>query len=155
MNMRSFSDGLSAIVIALWIGGMWTIGYLVAPTLFAVLPDHQLAGMIAGHIFAVAGWLGMACATFLLVFMLARLGIDALKRGVFWLILLLLIFTVASQFGVQPLIAKLKLEALPRDVMDSVLRDRFSTWHGVASMLYLIQSMLGLLLVMNSDRCRS
>jgi hypothetical protein len=31
--------------------------------------------------------------------------------------------------------------------MESVLRDRFMAWHGVASILYLIQSVLGLLLV--------
>lgn len=134
---------------------MWVVGYLVAPALFSFVPDRQLAGEIAGKIFSTTSWLGLACATYLLVFMLLRFGVAALKRGVFWLVVLILLLTVASQFGVQPLIAKLKLEALPKDVMDSVFRDRFSTWHGIASMLYLIQSTLGLVLVLNSDRCRS
>jgi hypothetical protein len=48
--------------------------------------------------------------------------------------------------------AQLKADALPRGVMESVLRDRFSTWHGVSSILYLIQSMLGLWLVVWSNR---
>jgi hypothetical protein len=46
----------------------------------------------------------------------------------------------------------LKLDALPREVMESVLRDRFATWHGVSSILYLVQSLLGLWLVVWSSR---
>jgi hypothetical protein len=47
---------------------------------------------------------------------------------------------VAGQFGVQPILAGLKEQALPREVMESVFRDRFATWHGVASILYVIES---------------
>ena len=31
--MRRFADGLHAIALTLWIGGLWTVGLLVAPTL--------------------------------------------------------------------------------------------------------------------------
>jgi hypothetical protein len=55
--------------------------------------------------------------------------------------------TVAGQFGVQPIMAGLKQQALPREVMESMFRDRFATWHGVASVLYLIESVLGVVLV--------
>jgi hypothetical protein len=48
--------------------------------------------------------------------------------------------------------AQLKADALPREVMESVLRDRFATWHGISSILYLMQSMLGLWLVVWSNR---
>jgi hypothetical protein len=36
--------------------------------------------------------------------------------------------------------------------MESVLRNRFATWHGVSSILYLVQSLLGLLLVASAGR---
>jgi hypothetical protein len=36
--------------------------------------------------------------------------------------------------------------------MESVLRDRFATWHGISSILYLVQSVLGLLLVVGGAR---
>jgi hypothetical protein len=36
--------------------------------------------------------------------------------------------------------------------MESVLRNRFATWHGVSSILYLVQSLLGLLLVASAAR---
>jgi hypothetical protein len=38
--------------------------------------------------------------------------------------------------------------------MESVFRDRFAAWHGVASVLYLIQSVLGILLVWLHARSR-
>ena len=56
-----------------------------------------------------------------------------------------------TQQGWQPL-AQLKADALPREVMESVLRDRFATWHGISSILYLVQSLLGLCLVVWSAR---
>ena len=32
-------------------GGLWAIGYLAAPVLFASLGDKMLAGMLAGKMF--------------------------------------------------------------------------------------------------------
>ena len=40
--------------------------------------------------------------------------------------------------------------AMPADVMHSVFADRFRTWHGVASIAYLIESLLGLVLVLKA-----
>jgi len=150
--VRRFSEALYLITLSLWVGGLWAIGYLVAPVLFATLADRQLAGMLAGKLFALIGWVGLASAAYLLLFMLIRLGRSALKRGVFWLLVVMLVLTVLSQFGIQPLLAQIKADALPREVMESVLRDRFATWHGVSSILYLVQSVLGLLLVVGAGR---
>ena len=150
--MRRFADALDTIALTLWVGGLWTIGYVVAPTIFSALADRQLAGMLAGKLFALIGWIGLVCAAYLLLSMLFRLGGRALRRGVFWLLLVMLALTAVSQFGLQPWLAQLKAEALPREVMESVLRDRFATWHGISSILYLVQSVLGALLVVGSGR---
>jgi hypothetical protein len=88
----------------------------------------------------------------LIVFLIARHGLRLLKSGVFWLVLSMALMSAASQFGIQPLLAQLKIDALPRQVMESVLRDRFATWHGVSSILYLLQSILGLWLVVWNTR---
>ena len=150
--MRRFSEALFMVTLTLWVGGLWAIGYLVAPTLFATLADRQLAGVLAGKLFALIGWIGLACAAYLLLFMSFRFGRGAMKRGVFWLFLAMLVLTAVSQFSIQPLLAQLKTEALPREVMESVLRDRFAVWHGVSSILYLAQSLLGLLAVVGAGR---
>ena len=150
--MRKLSESLYFIAITLWVGGMWAIGYMAAPVLFSSLGDRQLAGVIAGKLFALISWVGLGSAAYLLIFLLSRWGGRFFKSAVFWLVLLMALLVVASQFGIQPLMAQLKADALPRGVMESVLRDRFSTWHGVSSILYLIQSMLGLWLVVWSNR---
>ena len=92
-------------------------------------------------------YVGIACAAYLLLFRLARFGGKCFRHGIFWIVLVMLGLTLAGEFAVQPILASLKHQALPKEVMESVFRDRFSTWHGVASVLYLIQSVLGLALV--------
>ena len=150
--MRRLSEALYLLAITLWVGGMWAIGYMAAPVLFASLGDRQLAGMVAGKLFALIGWVGLGSAAWLIIFLGARWVGQVVKRAVFWLVVLMALITAASQFGIQPLMAQLKLDAMPREVMESVLRDRFAAWHGISSILYLVQSLLGLWLVIWSGR---
>ncbi len=150
--MRRLADALFTMALTLWVGGLWAIGYMVAPTLFASLADRQLAGALAGKLFALIGWVGLVCAAYMLLVLLVRLGGAVCKRAIFWLLVVMLALTLVSQFGLQPLIAQLKAEALPREVMESVVRDRFATWHGISSILYLVQSVLGLVLAVVGAR---
>ena len=150
--MRKLSEAFYFTAITLWVGGMWAIGYLAAPVLFASLGDRQLAGMVAGKLFALIGWIGLGSAAYLLVFLIARAGGQVFGRAVFWLVLAMALTAAASQFGIQPLMAQLKADVLPREVMESVLRDRFAAWHGISSILYLLQSLLGLWLVVWANR---
>lgn len=145
--MGRFAGAFQEALLVLWVGGLWMVGYGVAPTLFATLGDRQLAGLVAGKLFALVGWVGVVAAAVLLTSSLLRSGASALRRLPFWLVVAMLALTLAGQFGVQPLIAQLKAEAWPREVMESVVRDRFVAWHGIASVLYLLESLLGLALV--------
>jgi hypothetical protein len=97
--------------------------------------------------FGGIAWIGIVCAIWLLLFRFVRFGGGALKQAYFWIVLLMLLLTLAGHFGIQPIMAQLKEAALPKDVMQSLFRDRFATWHGVSSAVYLIQSLLGLALV--------
>jgi hypothetical protein len=139
--VKRLPDLLAAWAVALWVGGLWAVGYLVAPMLFHSLDDRMLAGMLAGKMFSGIAWVGIVCAAWLLMFRFARFGADALKQGFFWIAFLMLLLTLAGHFGIQPILVQLK------DVMESLFRDRFATWHGVSSVVYLIQSLLGLALV--------
>ena len=146
-DVKSLPDLLAAWALTLWVGGLWAIGYLAAPMLFYNLEDRMLAGMVAGKMFTGIAWIGIACAIWLMAFRFARFGGGALKQAYFWIVLLMLLLTLAGHFGIQPILAQLKEAALPKDVMQSLFRDRFATWHGVSSVVYLIQSLLGLALV--------
>ena len=145
--MRSIADALQSIAVTLWVGGMWAVGFLVAPLLFARLGDRALAGLMAGKLFTAIAFVGIACAAYLLVYRLARFRVACLKQGFFWVTVLMLALVLAGEFGVRPVMEALRAQALPREVMESVLRDRFMTWHGVSSALYIVQGLLGLALV--------
>ncbi len=150
--MRKLAEALYQLAITLWVGALFSIGYLAAPTLFAQLADRALAGSLAGEMFKWVAWLGIACGAYLLLFLLGRRGLGVFKSSVFWLVLLMLGLTVAGYFGIAPILAQLKADALPRQVMESALRDRFATWHGISSGLYLIESLLGVALVLVQER---
>ena len=150
--MRGFFSALYNVAVALWVGGLLAMGYLVAPLLFSKLADRSLAGSVAGTMFSAMAWVGLACGSHLLLFVLAGKGWRAIQSGVFWIVLLMLALTATGHFGVQPILAQLKADALPRQVMESALRDRFSTWHGVSSALYLVQSLLGVALAVMQER---
>ncbi len=150
--MRRVAEGLYGISVTLWVGSLWAIGYLAAPTLFQVLPDRTLAGELAGRLFALVAWTGLGCAAYLLAFLIARRGWRAFASLPLWIVVAMLSMTLAGQFGIQPLLAQLKADALPREVMASVLRNRFATWHGIASALYLVQSLFGAALVVLNGR---
>jgi len=150
--MKRFTDNLALIAITLWVGGLWAIGYLAAPVLFASLDDKMLAGMLAGRMFVWIAYVGMVCGSYLLVHRLAVYGGSALKQGFFWAVLTMLLLTLAGRFGIQPIMENLKEQALPKAVMESMFRDRFAHWHGISSIVYLFESLLGLVLVLAPRR---
>lgn len=152
--MKFLADALHSIAVTLWVGGLWSVGLLVAPLLFRSLADRSLAGSLAGEFFTMMGWVGLGCAAYLILFRLARFGPQALRQLFFWCVLAMAAMTAASQFGIQPLMASLRQQALPAEVMQSILRDRFAAWHGVSSVLYLIQCGLGLVLAALHGRGR-
>lgn len=145
--MPRFFDAFALILITAWVGGMWAIGYLAAPALFYSLDDRMLAGMLAGRMFTWIAYLGMFAGGYLLLQRLLSFGVGALRQAFFWAALVMLLLTLAGHFGIQPLLAQLKAQAGATDVMQSVFADRFRAWHGVASIAYLLQSLLGLVLV--------
>lgn len=153
--MNKLASALYGIAIAAWVGGLLAIGFIAAPVLFSQLADRNLAGNLAGTMFSVIAWVGFACGGYLMLFVMFVKGWRAIQSGVFWIVLLMLVLTAAGHFGVQPILAQLKADALPRQVMESALRDRFSTWHGVSSALYLAQCLLGIGLAILQDRGRS
>ncbi len=138
---------LNLIVVTLWVGALWTTGFS-AYVLFDTLHDKQLAGSLAGRLFTIVSYIGMVSAVYLLMQRLIDYGTSALKQGFFWAVLVMLLLVLAGHFGIQPVLAQLKNAALPNDVMQSVFASRFRNWHGVASVAYLMECLLGFVLVL-------
>lgn len=132
------------ILLTLWVGALWAIGYLAVPTLFAQLDDRVLAGLLAGRMFTLVSFLGLFCGGVLLVGAWLRQGRMALRSVRAWLLVVMLLLVAVGEFGLQPLMAQLKAQGLVEGSTQAV---QFARLHGVASVLYLINSLCGLLLI--------
>ena len=121
---------------------------LTAYVLFDTLQDKQLAGSLAGKLFTIVSYIGMASAFYLLIQRLLNYGTGALKQSFFWAVFFMLLLILAGHFGIQPILTQLKIDALANNITQTVFADRFKTWHGVASVAYLVQCLLGFVLVL-------
>lgn len=150
--MKNLSQYLATLLVTAWVGGLWATGYLAVPVLFYAQPDRQLAGMLAGQMFGLVGYLGMVCGAYLIIQRLAISGRSAMRQSLFWVVVAMLLLTLIIQFGIQPVMADLKAQALPLEVMNSAFAGRFRMLHGISSIVYLVQSLLGALLVIRANR---
>jgi len=131
------------ILLTLWVGSLWAIGYIAAPALFASLEDRALAGTLAGAMFEIVAYIGMVCAVLLLLSNQVRNSGRRLNwRAVVLLVMLLLV--LAGQFIVAPMIAEMRGTGMSASTA-------FARLHGVAAIAYLITSLLGLALVVAPD----
>ncbi len=134
------------LLLALWVGGICVIGYLVTPILFATLTDErQLAGMLAGKMFSAISWAGLVIGTLLLVGAVVGAGTQWLRQWRCWLLVLMLVVVVLMLFVIQPMMADLKLQGPV--IKGSELAADFGRLHGISSGLYLLMSLSGLTLV--------
>lgn len=144
-----FAAHARLLVATLWAGSLWTVGYLVAPTLFAILSDRVLAGTIAGQLFRIEAWLSLGCAVMLLVLVRTVSGSEneSARRQLTWLIAGMLGCVLVGYFGLQPFMSALRDAAGAAGVMNSESKMQFGILHGISSTFYLVQSVLAVALV--------
>jgi Domain of unknown function (DUF4149) len=146
--MRYLAIG-ERIIVSLWVGGLWAIGFLAAPVLFHSLDNRALAGALAAPMFTIINGFGLVCGGLLLLFSaLSR------ERGGFrsWrTVVIAAMMAVAAiiLFVIQPQMAALKAQVA---AAGGELGARFGRLHGISFALYLIASVLGLLLAAGGDR---
>ena len=140
---------LTLIVISFWVGGLWMTG-LSASILFDTISDRSLAGSAAGELFATISNIGLVCGLLLLLEYFFAKSDASFKQPYFWIIVAMLLLVATGQFGIQPLLAQIKVDALPNDVMSSGHADRFAAWHGVAGIVYLVECLLGIALILKA-----
>lgn len=131
--------GGEKILLTIWIGALWTIGFLVTPTLFGTLEDRQLAGMLAGKMFTAVSYIGLFCGLVLLLSEL-RHSVSFKTNKRIWLIVFMLLLVVAGEFIIQPQMAGLKQAGLS-------VGAEFDRLHGLATALYMLNCLFGLILV--------
>lgn len=129
-----------SVLLCFWIGTLWCIGYLVAPTLFAVIDDRALAATIAGRLFTVGALAGIIAGVGWLA--LRRLRGGRLSDGPAVLALATVVLLAIGEVIVHPLASAARAAGSAS----------FARWHGLASLLWLAASVSGLALVVLQGR---
>ena len=141
---------LRVLLVTFWVGSAWTIGYVVAPLLFATLTDRAQAGTLAGLFFKAEAWISLICGASLLAILWAERE-NPTRILQIKLVIVMMLCAVIGYFGLQPYMAELRaIAAQSGGIMDDAMRTRFGVLHGVASVIYLLHSLLGVGLVLKS-----
>ena len=100
---------LSLIV---WLGGLIFFAFVVAPTVFSVLPTRHLAGNVVNRSLSALHWMGMVSG---LVFLASSMIYSRLTQGDAHpfagrhiLLCVMLLLTLVSQFGISPRMSALR-----------------------------------------------
>jgi hypothetical protein len=132
----------ATFLVTLWAGSLWTVCGIVAPQLFATLPERRLAGQMAARLFHIEAWLGVVVAIALIAIFAAR-KVFAARRSILWLILLTAAAPLASELILSPM-----MDAA-RAANDMA---RFGRLHGISAVLFFSACLTGLGLVWQTRR---
>jgi uncharacterized membrane protein len=109
MSLLRFLMLMSLIV---WLGGLIFFAFVLAPTVFSVLPTRHLAGSVVSPSLSRLHWMGLISG---IVFLLSSMTYARLSTGAAHpfaarhvLLCLMLILTLVSQFGISPKMAALR-----------------------------------------------
>ena len=142
-------DACALLLLTLWAGSLWTAGYLVAPTLFSSL-TRMVAGEVAGRIFELVAWVGMAALPLLLI--RARFIRPSQSGWVTACLALAFAVLLAGHFGVLPQMQALKAALAAGQLGETEFRAAFGRMHGISSVLYLLQALLAAAVVIGWRR---
>ena len=127
------------IVLALWSGMQLTVGFAVAPLLFARLGDPVLAGAVAGELFRIVFLAGVP------VLLWARWALPGPARWPHRLLEVALVAVTLQAAALQPLMAHFK-------ALGPESRSSFLAVHGISQILYAVVSLLVLMVLFARPR---
>jgi MFS family permease len=153
MPLSTMLQAVERVLLTLWVGGLWVTGLVVAPVLFKNY-ERMLAGDIAGRLFAAMSLLGMLCGALLLAFAAVRTRQRAWRDWRAVTLVFMLAITVIGDFGLAARMRELKELMIVPPVAPAVVTE-FGRLHGIASLLFLANSALGLALVIFGIRPRA
>jgi uncharacterized membrane protein len=115
--MRSMARFLLILSLVVWLGGITFFSFVVAPALFAMLPNPQVAGAVVRVTLVRLHVIGIACGV---LFLLATFIIKLKNvKGLRLVVGLMVLLTALSQFGVMPQMERIReaaggsVQALP------------------------------------------
>ncbi len=133
--MPSILRTLEFLALGLWLGSDVFLSFVVAPGAFRVLGSRDAAGAMVGFALGRMHLLGVICGV---VFLLARLArartFASFVAPVALCVVLMIALTVASQIGVSPRMAMLRVQmgSIQATAQDSPLLAEFGRLHRIS-----------------------
>jgi len=135
------------LLSSLWTGGAIITGYLAVPVIFSTLrPKTDLAGTIAGNIFIVMSWVGLAVGLLLIITFLMQAGIKILTKRRSILVLVSMALIAINHFIIHPQVVVARAQRVGGNTEAATT---FAWLHGGASLLFLVVSILGIWLLIH------
>jgi uncharacterized membrane protein len=131
----SFLRYLIVLSLVVWLGGLIFFSFVVAPSAFAVLPTRHMAGSLVSRSLSLLHWMGIVSG---LVFLVASLLYSRVTTGSahlfaarHLLIVVMLVLTCVSQFGISPRMARLRATVgeIDRVPLNDPARVQFNALH--------------------------
>jgi hypothetical protein len=108
----SFLRFLMLLSLIVWLGGLIFFSFVLAPTVFSVLPTRHLAGSVVSRSLSLLHWMGLISG---IVFLGSSMTYARLTTGSAHpfaarhiLLFVMLVLTLISQFGISPKMATLR-----------------------------------------------
>jgi uncharacterized membrane protein len=133
--MSSILRTLEFVALGLWLGSDVFLSFVVAPGAFRVLGSRDAAGAMVGFALGRMHLLGVICGIVLLLARVARTRTFAsFVTPVALCVVLMIALTVASQVGVSPRMAALRVQmgSIQATAEDSPLLAEFARLHRVS-----------------------
>ena len=138
---------LLKLFLPIWAGSLWWM-IMVAKVLFDKIPTAFLAGIVAGQLFHYLSYFSLGMSVLIFFHLFKYHGWSSAKSSQFWLILFISVIVLINFFGIQPTLEALKINAQPKEVLESIFADRFAMWHGISSISFLVQTLLVTILML-------
>lgn len=145
------SESSERLLLTLWVGSLWAIGYLAVPMAFINLNDVQLAASFAGKLFFAVHVLGIGCAIVLLLSKVIQFQSAIFQNWRFLVLLLMLGLSLFFVGYLQPEVTAIRQLEWKTD---SALVEQFDQLHSLSENVYLVLSLLGLALVLSKDKSK-
>lgn len=131
----SFLRFLMLLSLVVWVGGVIFLSFGEAPTAFSVLPSRHMAGTVVGRSLTILHWMGLISG---IVYLVSSIAYTQMTRGTMHplaarhvLIVLMLLLTAVSQFGITPRMVALRTSFVDIDKVpvDDPGRVQFNALH--------------------------
>lgn len=148
------------VALAIWVGGMTVLAFLVAPAAFRDLPTRSMAGAFFGRLLSGFAYIELTCATVCLTAALAchlsRPAFSGWAKAQLSLLAGMILIACFHDIYVMPHARALRREAgTSPDAPPEALQGKFAAFHKASEALFGLNLIAGMILVAISTRAMS